>query len=120
VYLLVVPQVNLVRAADGVLALQPSFAQLATDLAGRIAIAQAGGKDVSAAQASLDSMTGEVAAAMALASPLPGELVPLTAAEWNAGTAGPILNAARAALVSARDHLRLAAKFGRAVLVALQ
>jgi len=55
---------------------------------GAIATAEANGKDVTAAQASLTSMNGEVAAAMALASPLPGRLLPLTAAQWNAGTAG--------------------------------
>jgi hypothetical protein len=120
VYLLVAPQVYLVDAAEDVLALQPSFTQTATVLAGRIATAEANGKDVTAAQASLTSMNGEVAAAMALASPLPGRLLPLTAAQWNAGTAGPVMTAARAALVSARGHLQAAVKFGRAVIVALQ
>lgn len=120
VYLLVAPQVYLVDAAEDVLALQPSFTQTATVLAGRIATAEADGKDVTAAQAALASMNAEVAAAMALASPLPGKLLPLTAAQWNAGTAGPVITAARAALVSARGHLQAAVKFGRAVIVALQ
>ncbi len=120
VYLLVAPQVYLVDAADGVLALQSSFTQTAADLAARIATASANGKDVTAAQASLDGMNGEVAAAMALASPLPAKLLPLTAAAWNSGLAGPVVRDARAALISARGHLQAAVKLGRAVLVALQ
>jgi hypothetical protein len=120
VYLLVAPQVHLVNAADGVLALRPSLTQMATDLAGRIATARANGANVAAAQADLDAMSSEVGAAMALASPLPGKLLTLTAAAWNAGTAAPVLKTARAALVSARDHLRNAVKYGRALIVALQ
>jgi len=56
---------------------------------------------------------------MALASPLPGRLLSLTAATWNAGAAAPVLKSARTALASARDHLRAAVKFGRAAIVAL-
>ena len=52
--MLLAPQVYLLAAADGVLALQPSFTQMASDLAGRIATAEAGGKDVTAAQADSD------------------------------------------------------------------
>jgi hypothetical protein len=119
IYLLVAPQVHLVDAADGVLALRPSLTRTATALAGRIATAKANGADVAAAQADLDSMNTEIAAAVAQASPLPGKLLPLTAAAWNAGTAGPALKSARTALVAARDHLRAAVKFGRAAIVAL-
>jgi hypothetical protein len=120
VYLLVAPKVYLVSAADGVLALQQSFTQTAADLAERIATAEADGKDVTAAKTSLDSMNAEVAAAMNLAAPLPGKLLPLTAAQWNSGNAGPVVSAARAALVSARSHLQAAVRLGRAVIVALQ
>jgi hypothetical protein len=56
---------------------------------------------------------------MALASPLPGRLLSLTAAAWNAGAAAPVLKSGRTALASARDHLRAAVKFGRAAIVAL-
>jgi hypothetical protein len=118
-YLLVAPQVHLVDAADGVLALRPSLTQTATVLAARIATAQANGAAVATAQAGLDSMNSEISAAMALASPLPGRLLSLTAATWNAGAAAPVLKSARTALASARDHLRAAVKFGRAAIVAL-
>jgi hypothetical protein len=119
IYLLVAPQVHLVDAADGVLTLRPSLTQTATTLAGRIATAKANGADVATAQGDLDSMNSEISAAMALASPLPGRLLSLTAATWNAGTAAAVLKSARTALASARDHLRAAVKFGRAAIVAL-
>ena len=120
VYLLDAPKVYLVAAADGVLALQTSFAQAAADLADQIATAQSEGKNVTAATAGLASMNAEVGAAMSLAAPLPEQLLGLTVAQLSAGTAGPALSAARAALISARVHLQAAVKYGRAVIVALQ
>jgi hypothetical protein len=108
VYLLVVPQVNLVAAADGVLAAQPHFASIGTDLAARIAAAQAAGKDVTAAQAALDAMNTQVANAVSLATGLPAKLLPLTPADYNAGSAGPVIRSARTALGQARVDLRAA------------
>ena len=119
-YVLVAPQVYLVNAADDVLAMRPALAQMAGALAGRIAATEAAGRDVGAARVSLATMNAEIAAAMALASPLPARLLPLTAADWNAGRAGPALAAARVALASSRDHLRNAVKAGRATIVALR
>ena len=79
-----------------------------TNLAARIAAAKAAGKDTTAAQADLDAMNASVTAAVGLASPLPAALLPLTPAEYNGGTAGPILASARAALGTARDDLKTA------------
>jgi hypothetical protein len=53
-------------------------------------------------------MNASVAAAAGLASPLPAQLLPLTPAQYNGGTAGPILNGARTALGQARDDLKSA------------
>lgn len=108
VYLLVVPQVNLVNAADAVVYAQTRFATVNTNLAARIAAAKAAGKDTTAAQADLDAMNASVTAAVGLASPLPAQLLPLTPAQYNAGTAGPVLKSARAALGSARADLKTA------------
>ncbi len=63
VYLLVVPQVNLVNAADAVVVAQSKFATVNTNLAARIAAAKAAGKDTTAAQSDLDAMNASVAAA---------------------------------------------------------
>jgi hypothetical protein len=108
VYLLVAPQVNLVSAADGVLASQARFAKINTNLAGRIATAKAAGKDTTTAQAALDAMNAQVTNAVGLATGLPAKLLPLTPAEYNAGTAGPILNGARSSLGQARNDLKAA------------
>ena len=123
VYLLVAPQVHLVNAADGVLAAQTKFADVGTKLAARIATAKAAGKDTTAAQADLDAMNAAVAAAGNLAGPVPAKLLPLTPAQYNGGTAGPVLTSARAALTQARNDLKSAvadAKACRAALKALK
>jgi len=120
VYALVVPQVNLTIAADAVLASQPKFSQLGTAVANRIAAASKAGKNTTAAQADLATMNADVAAAMALVGPLPAQLVPLTPAQYNAGTAGPILSAARTAIGRARDDLKAAVAAGKAALAALK
>ena len=108
VYVLVVPQVNLVNAADGVLAAQTKFADVNTKLTAAIAKAKAAGKDTTAAQSHLDAMNAAVTAAVGLASPVPAALLPLTPAQYNGGTAGPILASARTALGQARDKLKVA------------
>jgi len=108
VYLLVVPQANLVNGADAVLVAQTKFAGVNTTLTARIADAKAHGKDTTAAQADLDKMNASVTAAAGLASPLPAALLPLTPAQYNGGTAGPILTSARTALGTARDDLKSA------------
>ncbi|MGD0249018.1 MAG: hypothetical protein ABSB75_08210 [Candidatus Limnocylindrales bacterium] len=108
VYVLVVPQVNLVSAADAVIASQTVFSKINTNLTARIAAAKAAGKDVTAAQADLDKMNAAVTAAVGLASPLPAALLPLTPAQYNGGTAGPVLTGARTALGQARDQLKAA------------
>ena len=116
VYLLVTPQVNLVNASYAVLAAQTRFATVNTNLTARIAAAKAAGKGTTAAQADLNAMNASVTAAVGLASPLSAQLLPLTPAQYNVGTAGPILTAARTALGQARDDLRSAlpdAKAGR-------
>ncbi len=108
VYLLVVPQVNLVSGADAVQAAEPIFAKISANLTARIAAAKAAGKDITAAQASLDSMNARAAQAISLTQPLPAALLPLTPAQYNGGTAGPVIRDARAKLVQARDLLRSA------------
>jgi hypothetical protein len=120
VFTLLVPQVRLVDAADGVLALGPSLTGLSTDLSGRISAAEAAGKNVTAAQAALDAMNGSIARGESLAAPVPGRLLALTPAQFDSGAAGPVLQVARNALVQARDSVQAAAEDGRTVLAALK
>jgi len=120
VYLLVAPQVNLVSAADGVVAAQTRFADVNTRLAARIAAAKAAGKNTAAAQTALDAMNAAVAKAVGLAQPLPAKLLPLTPAQYNSGTAGPIMTSARATLGQARDQLKVAMASAKACRDALK
>ena len=120
VYLLVAPQVNLVSAADGVVAAQTRFADVNTRLAARIAAAKAAGKDTTAAQTALDAMNAAVTNAVGLAGPLPAKVLPLTPAQYNAGTAGPIITSARTALGQARDQLKAAIASAKACRDALK
>jgi hypothetical protein len=119
VYLLVVPQVHLVTAADGVLAAQTPFNDVSGRLAERIAAAKAAGKDTTAAQAHLDAMNAAVAQAIALAKPIPGRVLPLKPADWNSGAAGPVLTKARTDLAQAHSLLRTALSEARACREAL-
>ena len=120
VYLLVGPKVHLVIGADTVLAAQAKFAKINTNLAARIATLKAAGKDTTAAQADLDAMNAAVTAAAGLAGPIPGQVLPLTVAQYNGGTAGPILTSAKAALVSARNDLKTALAQAKACRTALK
>lgn len=120
VYVLLGPQVRLTIGADDVLALKPHFDGVSTTLSGRIAKAKAAGKDVTAAESALDAMNASVASAMALAAPLPGQLLALMPAQYNAGTASAVLTTARANLVTARGDLKAAAQDAQNVLADLK
>jgi hypothetical protein len=120
VYLLVGPQVNLVSAADGVVASQTRISTVNTNLTARIAAAKAAGKDVTSAQADLDKMNAAVTAAVGLPNPLSAALLALTPAQYNGGTAGPVLASARTALGQARDQLKAAVADAKACRDALK
>jgi hypothetical protein len=108
VYALVAPKVNLVLGADRVAAAEDRFDTLDQKLSDLIAQAEAAGKDVSNARAHLASMNAAVDKALALAGPIPNAVLPLTVAQFNAGTAGPLLADARTKLAGARTQLRTA------------
>ncbi|MGZ3586109.1 MAG: hypothetical protein ACXVAE_06230 [Candidatus Limnocylindrales bacterium] len=120
VYLLLAPQVNLVRGADAIGAAGGRLGQEATRLQQLIDFAKSQGKDVSAAQAALDAMTGDLAAAQAQVAGRAAKLLVLTPADWNDGSAKPVLDAARSAERSAHAELLSARKDALAVIAALR
>ena len=121
VYRLIVPQVRLINLTDGGLAAVVRFGTLESKLQARINAASSAGKDVSGAQADLDSMHQQVAAAQTvLASIDENQLLSLTAANWNDGTAKPILMAARTSLKSTHQDLRTARADARKCVKALK
>jgi hypothetical protein len=120
VYVLLVPQVRLTVAAEDVLSLQPHLAQLSSSVASRIAQAKAAGKNITAAQTSLDAMNSSLDQAELLAAAWPSRLVSLTPARYDSGAAAPVLQQARVALGKASALLKLAVADGRAALAALR
>ena len=120
IYALVARQVHLVRGADLELAAVARFGTVAEKLQARIDAAAQGGKDVTAAKAALASMQAAVSKAQGLASPVSGKILPLTPAGFNAGSAKPVLDQARADLAAARTQLIAARAAARQVLAALK
>jgi hypothetical protein len=120
VYVLLSPQVNLVRGADAVQASKTVFDKIAARLSARITAAKAAGKDTAAAETALAAMNKSVTDAIALASPLPARLLPLTPAQWNDGSAGPVIKDAREKLVQARALIQSARKSAQACRDALK
>jgi len=120
IYVLVVRQVVLVRADDRVEAAVVRLTAAAGRLSHAIETAASSGKDVTEAQAHLAAMKAAIDAA---ASDVAGDadaILALTPAAWNAGTAKPILDAARASIAAARTDLQTARTEARAVLAALR
>jgi hypothetical protein len=120
VYVLVARQVSLVRAADGVAAADARLATTAGQLQAAIDTAKAAGKDTTKAEADLAAMNAALANAAAAVNGLSASILALTPAEWNAGTAGPALDAARAAIRTAQAQLVVARRDARRVLADLR
>jgi hypothetical protein len=120
VYLLVVPQVHLTRGADAESAASSRLTSLAGRLQDLITFAQSQGKDVTTAKAALAAMTTDIGDAQGQLSGLSAKLLALTPADWNGGTAAPILNGARASEKSAHDELVAARNEAKAVIAALK
>ena len=120
VYALDVRQVVLVRGDDRVGVAAGRLDDAAGRLADAIAQAAANGKDVTVAQAHLDSMKAATGKAADEVAGDAEAVLAQTPAAWNAGTAKPILDAARASLSAAHSDLRTAVVEARAVLAALR
>ncbi|MCI0344511.1 MAG: hypothetical protein L0221_03570 [Chloroflexi bacterium] len=119
IYVLVARQVWLVTAADTVTVTGHKLEETAADLAVLIERAAAAGQDVTDARAHLDAMNAAIVEALAGVAGLADDVLPLTPADWNAGTAGPVLREARAAIAEARTDLRTALAEARQVIASL-
>ncbi len=120
IYALVTRQVQLVRAADTVDAAGAALNSAAESLALLIEQAEADGKDVTEAKAHLAAMEAAIDEGLAGVDGVADEVLPLTPANWNAGTAGPVLREAREAIAAARADLQTAKAEARRVMVALR
>jgi len=119
IYALVTRQVWLVVAADTVDLAGAKLDETAADLAVLIERAEAAGQDVTEAKAHLAAMEAAIDEALAGVDGIAEEVLPLTPADWNAGTAGPILREARQAIADARADLRTSMAEARQVIAAL-
>ncbi len=120
IYLLMVPKVADVIAAENELAAVARLGTQATKLQARIDADKAAGKDVSGAQADLSAMTAKVAQVSPLVAGIPAAVLPLTPTQYNAGTAKPILVSSRTSIKSGRGLLAGARADARACVAALK
>jgi hypothetical protein len=104
VFGLVLPRTRLVVASDVSGALADKLDEVAEKLSAAIAEAEAAGLDVTQAKAHLEAMKTKIASGRALAASVPGAVLGLTPADWNADHS--VLAPARQALQSARSDLR--------------
>jgi hypothetical protein len=122
VYVLVVRQSWLAGATDGELAAVTALGTADTKLGAAIDLAMAAGYDTSAAETDRAAMTADTATATSLIHGLDKTVLALTPAQYNAGTAGPVMDnagqslaTAYASLVSARAEAQAAADALRAL-----
>jgi len=120
IYVLVVRQVHLVGGDDRVAAAAARLTGVADKLQAAITTAQGQGKDVTGASAHLAAMRAAIAAALGQVDGDAAAVLPLLPADWNAGTAKPILDAAHASLDAARADLATALAEAKAAKAALQ
>lgn len=120
IYVLVARQVVLVRGDDRVGVAAGRLTDASGKVADAIARAEAEGKDVTKAQGHLDAMIAAIGKAGDEVAGDADAVLAQTPASWNAGTAKPILDAARASISAAQTDLRTALSEARAALAALR
>jgi hypothetical protein len=106
VFALVLPRVRLVAGADTAADAGAKLRDIAGKLADAIARAEAAGQDVTQAKLDLDLMKAHIASGVASAGSVPGAVMGLTPADWNANH--EVLTPARQSLRSARADLKVA------------
>jgi hypothetical protein len=120
VYAVVARQVVLVRADDRTDVAADRLTQAAGQLSQAISVAQSHSKDVTAAEGHLSAMTAAISAAQGQVADDAASVLAQTPAGWNAGTAKPVLDAARVSISAAQSDLRTALREARAVMAALR
>jgi hypothetical protein len=106
VFALVLPRTRLVVGADTAGAAGAKLTDIAGKLADAIDQAEAAGRDVTQAKADLDAMKAQIASGVAAAGTVPGSVLGLTPADWNANH--DVLSPARQQLRVARTDLKVA------------
>lgn len=120
VYVLVVRQSWLAAAADSELAAVKVFETTNAQLTTAIDTANRLGYDTTTAESARTAMASDVAAARKLVAGLPARVLALTPAQYNAGSAEPIMNVAAKHLAEALALLQDARIEARAAVTALE
>jgi len=105
VYLVVVPRTHEVVAADAVVQGADRLTARVGDLEAAIDAAEAAGHDVTHDRELLADVQAQAASAHDAAAGVPGTVLGLTAADWDAGTAKPALESGHATVKQARQDL---------------
>lgn len=115
VYLVVFPTARLVMAGDAIAYAVLTGTGTADSMELRINELIGQGADVQNAPQLLADMRTKIAAASDLAAPVADTILPLTPADWNAGSAEAVFEGARNDLRAARDELRSARDDARSI-----
>jgi hypothetical protein len=105
VYVLLTPRVHLVIGADSAQSAVAALNSMVPKIDAAIAAAKATGIDTSAAESLLTDLKTKTAEADTLSASVLAAVSPLTPADYNAGTARPVLDHARADLAKAAADL---------------
>ncbi len=105
IYVLMAPKTAEVIAADTELAAVTRLGTVESRLQARIDADNAAGKDTTQAQSDLAAMQAKVVQVALLVQGIPPAVLPLTPAQYNAGTARPILMSSRTSLRTGRGLL---------------
>ncbi len=115
VYLVVVPRTHEVVASDAIVAGADKLTARVADLQSAIDTAEANGHDVTHDRELLTDLQAKVASAHDAAAGVPDAVIGLSAADWNAGTAKPVLEAGHTTLKTARTDLASALQSARQI-----
>ena len=119
IYVLETPKVHLTMAGDREAAVVTNLQGIGTKLQAAITTAQGKGQDVGQAPALLSDFNAKVADAASKAGSA-GAVLPLTPAQYNAGTAKPVLQSTRDALTQGRGDLIAARNDAAQIVTILQ
>ena len=115
VYALVVPQVDLVKAADDQQTAETKLSAFATKLSARITAAQqAGATNVAAMQATLSDLTSHVNAGQSISNNIETTVIALTPADYN--TNHSVLSGDRNQLLTAQSDILDAITDGKTII----
>ncbi|MFI5271270.1 MAG: hypothetical protein ACHQT9_04470 [Candidatus Saccharimonadales bacterium] len=118
IYALIIPQIQMIRAADDQQVGEAKLAQLSTKLGIRITTAQAQGKDVTSLTTSLDDLNSKVTAAQGISSTIESDIIGIQPNDYNSNHT--VLSSFQAQLKTAHADIAAAIKDAQAIVTGLK